>query len=134
MDPLAQIDIFVDYYFAMKKAIHDHFMYNEDWKAIPLEDYREYYWCLTGEDRGGHVVYSEKPLTLESIEEGSEIYGALIYTQRFLPRWVYKTETHTLVSMDTQVDGNKFLGIFDNAKRQDDEGLKKAYIDSWSMV
>lgn len=70
---------------------------------------------MTGEKHGDEIIYYDKPLTEEVIEFGS-YYTAEIYTQRFLPKWIYRTDNHTLVCMDTHVDGNKFLGIFDNNK------------------
>jgi hypothetical protein len=43
-------------------------------------------------------------------------YAAEIYTQRFLPKWVYRGAEYTMVCVDTRTDGNKFLMVFDNKK------------------
>lgn len=42
---------------------------------------------------------------------------------RNLSKWVYRGEMYTMIVVDTQTDGNKFLRIFDNAKEQDFETL-----------
>jgi hypothetical protein len=64
---------------------------------------------------GGEVKFAE---TIEALDdwEAGEYYSNEIYTQRFLPKWVYRTDDYTMICVDTHVDGNKFLQIFDNAK------------------
>ena len=106
-----------DDYLQAKADVLEYFGYVTDWVEIPLEDHREYYWYLEGTGPG-EVVYAEDPRQLPNGELGwdGEYYCAIIYTQRFLPKWVYRAEDYTLICMDTQVDGNKFLGVFDNAK------------------
>lgn len=114
----------IDSFFNFEKAIHKEFGYVEDWVDIPMEDHRQYYWFLRQHPAGdGEVYFSEKPLTVESIEAGEHFSNA-IYTQRFLPKWVYETEDFTMISVDTQTDGNKFLAIFDNTKKQEDNGAE----------
>lgn len=113
-------------YFTLQQQIHDYFGYVEDWVVLPLMDYRNYFWNL--EDRGtygGSVTFSKQRHNLynclygyEDDEfDGDDIYSYEIYTQRFLPKWVYPGEESTLVCVDTGVDGNRFLCIFDNAKQ-----------------
>lgn len=119
----------ISLYFDFAKDIHEYFGYKEDWVTIPLESQLDSYWMLSEAD--DVLVYSDKPITKETIEEGKEIYGALIYRQRFLPKWVYPTEDMTLICADTRTDGNKYLMIFDNAKECKDEELKKKYVDKW---
>lgn len=102
-------------YFELQQKIFDYFSYVEDWKVIPLVDHREYYWTLKGQDDDGEVVYYEKPITA-SVLLSEEYYAASIYTQRFLPKWVYRADDYTLICMDTHTDGNKFLGVFDNSR------------------
>ena len=104
-------------YFELQEKIHDFFGYKEDWKVIPLEDRTEMYWhCISKDEKSrGRVLYSNEPLTPEIIENGNH-YEDIIYTQRFLPRFVYRTEKYTMISVDTQTDGNCFLAIFDNSK------------------
>lgn len=103
-----------DEYFKLQKEIFDHFGYVEDWVVIPLDDAREYYWTIEDGDTGS-VRFAESKELLED-EEAGEYYSNEIYTQRFLPKWVYRTDDYTMICVDTHTDGNKFLQIFDNAK------------------
>ena len=103
-------------YFALQKLIFEYFGYVEDWKVIPLDDATEFYWQLNeNSDGSGEVLFSEHIENLKDIEAG-EYYSNEIYTQRFLPKWVYRGQDYTMISVDTHVDGNKFLQIFDNKK------------------
>lgn len=106
----------LDQYKSFEKQIHDYFGYVEDWVVIPLEDNREMFWHLSGEGPGDTVRYAG---TLEDLldDEAGEYYEDEIYTQRFLPKWVYYGEEYTMVCSNPMVDGNKFLRIFSNDKR-----------------
>jgi hypothetical protein len=135
----------LDQYFGLQKQIYDYFGYREDWVVIPLDDAREYYWRIEGgEGSGGRVVFAKSPDVLppydsekflEDLFRGvnvhddeqmkalladdkSAYYSNLIYTQRFLPKWVYRGEKFTMICVDTRTDGNKFLQIFDNEKER----------------
>ena len=99
-------------YFNLQKKVYDYFGYAEDWRVIPLEDATDAYWHLTGEGSGDSVCFSPKK---EFDDEGC-LYMNRVYTQRFLPKWVYRGEDYTMVCVDTHVDGNKFLQVFDNSK------------------
>lgn len=119
-------------YFALQKQIFEYFGYQEDWKVIPLDDQTEQHWMvILNESGGGAYVYSPDPFTEESVKAGAAIYGGSIYTQRFLPKWVYRGEEYTMVCADTHTDGNKFLMIFDNSKECTDDKLKQLYADFW---
>lgn len=120
----------IDLYFKLADDIHKYFGYKEDWVTIPMDNQLNSHWLLTDKS----VVYSDEPLTEESLLEGKKIYTAKIYTQRFLPKWVYPTEELTLVCADTQCDGNKYLMIFDNTNECKDEKLKKIYENKWGML
>ena len=112
-------------YFDLQEQVHKHFGYVEDWVNIPMEDCRDMYWILRenknddGETYGGEIDYHDKPFE-EGYYDPGDYYNASIYTQRFLPKWIYRAEDYTMVCMDTHTDGNKFLGIFDNTKEQKD--------------
>lgn len=103
-------------YFDAKKQVHDYFGYVEDWVAIPLDDATDCFWHLIGEGPGV-VKYAEN---IEDFATG-EYYASSIYTQRFLPKWVYRGEEYTMICVDTHTDGNKFLQIFDNSKELKDD-------------
>jgi hypothetical protein len=45
---------------------------------------------------------------------GDVLYEHTIYTQRHLPRWVYRGKELTLVVVDTGTDCNQLLQIFRN--------------------
>lgn len=98
-----------------EKEIFDYFGYVEGWVAIPLDFAIDYYWRIEGSDDSGNVGFA---LTVEALEDeyAEEYYEHQIYTQRFLPKWVYRGKDYTMICVDTQVDGNKFLQIFTNDK------------------
>ena len=104
----------LDNYLALQKQIHDYFGYVEDWRVIPLDDGRAYFWRLYEEE--GSVRFASTAKLLDDPDE--EYYENEIYTQRHLPKWVYRTEDFTLICVDTRTDGNQFLQIFDNAKEK----------------
>ena len=100
-------------YQELENQIHAYFGYVEGWKVIPLDDSTEYYWKLREYEGGsGRVCYGEQFDDVN--EETGSHYDDEIYTQRFLPKYVYRGQDYTMISCDTHVDGNKFLRIFDN--------------------
>lgn len=105
----------LDDYFKIQKEIYDYFGYKEDWVVIPIDDARQYYWHLTNEGYGDKVLFAkDKNNVFEGTNEDG--YSNEIYTQRFLPKWVYRGKDFTMICVDTHTDGNKFLQIFDNSK------------------
>lgn len=113
-------------YFALQEKIHDYFGYKEDWKVIPLVDDTEMFWfveeCEDEDGYSGSVSYAESIADLDS--DGEASYMDDIYTQRFLPKFVFRGEDYTMISCDPHVDGNKFLRVFDNAKEVNPETWK----------
>lgn len=113
-------------YFRLQAEIYSYFGYEEDWVVIPLEDNTDDFWSLSGEGRGDELTFSPDKTIMEKFLEydrdwetagiGDKIYTDEIYTQRFLPKWVYRGKDFTMVCVDTHTDGNKFLRVFDNAK------------------
>ncbi len=67
------------------------------------------YWKIINDEV---VRYATSIELLES--EDGEFFENEIYAQRFLPKYVYEGKDHTMICVDTHVDGNKFLQIFDN--------------------
>ena len=96
-----------------RQAVFDYFGYVEDWRVIPLDDSTEYFWSLDG-DGPGTVRFAETEQELS--EEEGNYYEDEIYTQRHLPKWVYRGAEYTMVCVDTHMDGNVLLRIFDNSK------------------
>lgn len=99
-------------YFRIQKQIYDYFGYVEDWVAIPIDDSTMYYWFIEGDEKYGSVVFANEMKDFIS----DEYYSNEIYRQRFLPKWVYRSNDYTMICVDTHIDGNKFLQIFDNKK------------------
>ena len=102
-------------YFNVRQSVYDYFGYVEDWRVIPLDDATDYFWTLHQDAEGrGFVGFAD---SLEELEaEDGNYYQNDIYTQRFLPKWVYRGRDYTMICVDTHTDGNQFLQIFDNAK------------------
>jgi hypothetical protein len=118
------INQIVDDYETLKILIFQHVGYKEDWKAIPLSDDREMFWNVDKAERE-RIKFSPKKEALEYwLADNDDEYGSYgdclyenqIYTQRFLPKWVYRGAELTIVCADTQTDGNKFLMILSNDK------------------
>lgn len=116
----------LDKYFKLQEEIFKYFGYVEDWAVIPIEDSREYYWTLTGDTR--EVWFCEDKETQKVLAgngfnyddpkcKTDKIYSNEVYTQRHLPKWVYRGDDYTMICVDTRTDGNKFLAIYDNKKR-----------------
>lgn len=104
-------------YFNIQKEIFDYFGYKEDWKVIPLSNDTNYYWSLLDHSvRFCEAKNIEQAITILADEQDGYYYEHQIYTQRFLPKWVYRTDDYTMISVDTYTDDNKFLSIFDNKK------------------
>jgi hypothetical protein len=100
----------LDVFFNVRQAVYDYFGFVEDWVVYPIEDYRDYYWQIAD----GEVLYSKKK---DVVHRTGGHYVNTIYTQRFYDKWVYRGEKYTMIFVDTHTDGNKFFGIYDNAKQ-----------------
>jgi hypothetical protein len=99
-----------------RQELFDYFGYVEDWAVIPIDDATMYYWFINGgEGRYGEVRFAKTTQDLDD-EDAGNYYSNEIYTQRHLPKWVYRGAEYTMIVVDTHTDGNKFLQIFDNSK------------------
>lgn len=107
-------------YFALQQQIFDYFGYVQDWRILPLDDARDCYWRLDGEGPGS-VRFADSVEQLDN-EEAGDYYENEIYTQRFLPKWVYRGPEFTMVVVDTHTDGNQYLQIFANDKERPSPG------------
>lgn len=104
----------LDRYNALRAEVFAYFGYVEDWRVLPLDDAREFFWELDGEAHGGEVRFAE---TKEQLyDDSGDHYANEIYTQRHLPKWVYRGADYTLIVVDTHTDGNQLLQVFSNAK------------------
>lgn len=102
----------LDDYLDLQKQLHEYFGYVEDWKVIPIEDAREYFWKI-GVDS---VYFDEESKNLEDLDDEEYMYSNEIFTYVHLPQHVYRGADFTMVVVDTHCDGNKFLQIFANEK------------------
>lgn len=120
-------------YFSLQEEVFKYFGYVQDWKVIPLDPQLGRYWMICGpeDSNSTNVTWSDQPFTEKSVKEGSKIYGGTIYTQRFLPKWVYRGKKYTMVAVDTHSDDNRVLMVFENALECTDEAMKKIYNDNW---
>jgi|SRR5581483_4296168 len=107
----------LDDYLALQNKIFKYFGYQEDWRVIPIDDRRQMYWSINGplDSSQTEIIYHQDRDTV--IAQDGNHYCDTLYTQRFLPKWVYEGPDFTMVAVNTHVDGNQFLAIFDNAKR-----------------
>ena len=110
--------LLLDQYNALREKVHAYFGYTEDWRAIPLDDSRDYFWRLDCDDdgTGGNVRFAKSEDELAN-EEGS-CFENEIWTCRHLSKHVYRGAEYTMVVVDTQMDGNKFLQVFSNARER----------------
>lgn len=100
---------------SIREEIFRCFGYVEDWRVLPLNDCTEYYWKLDQECNGHGVVNYATDIE-NFTDDFGDYYQDEIYTQRHLPKWVYRGEEYTMIIVDTHTDGNQFLSIFDNSK------------------
>lgn len=127
----------IDNYFSSKKIVQKLFGYQPNYKEIPMDDLRGYYWMIVGgEGDGGKICYSKESLSTEVIVAGNTLYTGDIYTQRFLTKWVYRSLNgqHVMISVDTRTDLNKFLMIFDADKEVVDNKLRNIYKNIWGNL
>lgn len=108
----------LDSYLDLQYQIFSYFGYVEDWRVLPLEDSRKYYWRLYGEGPGS-VRFADSKAELD--DEDMDYYEDEIYMQRHLERWVYRGDEFTMVCVDTHIEGNQLLRVFDNSKEVPDE-------------
>lgn len=102
-------------YFKIQEEIFNYFGYVENYRILPIENSIEFFWkIIGGEAHGGEVRFSED----ETFEDDNKLYSNTIYTQRFLPKWVYRGKDYTMIVVDTHTEGNQYLQIFSNDKEK----------------
>lgn len=98
----------LDEYFKLQKEIYEFFGYEEEWKVYPLDDCTEYYWFVTDSQ-----VWFFDSQEAYVTNDGMHMYSNELYGKN---RGVYPTRKYTMIRVDTNTDGNKFLMILDNSK------------------
>jgi hypothetical protein len=117
------LDEKLDAHLSLRDEIFEYFGYVENWRVLPIDDARGNYWRIVegadfvGVGKTDVVRFAD---TVEALldEDSEQLYESEIYTQRHLPKWVYRGEKHTMIVVDTHTDGNQFLQIFDNDKER----------------
>jgi len=107
----------IDAFNQAQQAVYDHVGYVEgyveEWCVIPIDDQTNRFWKIVGTESDGVVRFASTVAILQD-DEAEMYYEYVIYTQRFLPKWVYRGATYTMIVSDTRTDGNKVLAIFSN--------------------
>ena len=99
-------------YFKAKQDLFDAVGFIPSWTEYPIEDNREYYWMFNNSE----VVFCKDG---KFDDESEDFYYDTIYKDRFYKKHIYTGTDITMIFCDTQTDGMKVFGIFDNAKRRD---------------
>ncbi len=107
----------LDDYISLENKIHEYFGYIEQWKVFPLNDCRNYYWY----DHMDRSVVFFKANTKE--EALSQIESGNFYKNELLS--INRKPDYTMICVDTQTDGNKFLSIFDSSKELSKEDCEE---------
>lgn len=116
------MDQTIDDYFDLREQVFAHVGYVEDWRVFPLDDMRGCWWWADPSERG-EVRWSPSEDALrywlgdhddEYGPYGNQLYGGDIYTNRHLPKWLYRGPEFTLALVDTHTDGNILLMVFRN--------------------
>jgi hypothetical protein len=122
----------IERYFDARKSLHAAFGYVEDWAVIPMDDQRDAFWCVVGgEAHGGKVYWSDQAFEDMDIALGKDLYSGPIYTQRHLPKWVYRANGYALISVDTECDLNRCLFVFDERKECKDKDILRKLKEHW---
>jgi hypothetical protein len=112
----------MDRFHAARTEIFKHVGYVEDYRVLPIDDSRDQFWAVDKKEREW-VKFSPRRIALvywlaehddEYGTHGDALYECAIYTQRHLPKWVYRGKELTLVVTDTGTDCNQLLQIFRN--------------------
>lgn len=133
---MTSADQLINNYLEAEKAIYKHTGYVEDWARIPLDIVSNHFWCVDENEREyvkhcpqragiefwlrhsreddrvkpcKGCEHCKKPDCDEWGPFGKSFYGGPIYTQRHLPRWVYRGTELTIICHDTQQDLNRVL-------------------------
>lgn len=104
-----RISALLDSHQELRAKIFEHFGYVEDWRIYPIVDDRNFYWKNINDEE---ILFAEDVEDL--VEEDSDYYSYEVFKDRFLPKWIYRSEDLTMVLVDTHTDGNRYLAIFAN--------------------
>jgi hypothetical protein len=102
----------LDNYFKAINEIYDYFGFKESWSVYPIDDRRDYWWYYNDFD----VHFFDTKEAYEN-DDDSHSYSDEILRHRFYPNPIMIGEEYTMIMVNTHVDGNVFLAIYDNSKK-----------------
>jgi len=103
----------INKYFNIQEKIYNYFGYQEQGRAIPMEDRRQYYWYVDNDEQ---VHYAESADELQN-QDGKYYIDTLYRSRIGQQKNVLVGGNYTMIAVDTQTNGNVFLAIFDNDKK-----------------
>ncbi len=95
-----------------QQSIYDYFGFKEGWTVFPIDDRRKYYW----ENNATEVMFYDSIEAYKN-QDGNHSYTDDILHHNSYPKAVYDGVEYTLIMVNTNVDGNRFLAIYDNSKK-----------------
>lgn len=97
-------------YARLEQEILAHFSYEPQWREYLIRDYRGLWW---GIDRHTlYYQYENNPPTEDTMRRGQFCTADV--------RSVYRSaDGYSMLCLDTQTDGNKYLGVFEDSLRVD---------------
>lgn len=107
------------------QGIYDYFGYKEKCYVFPVDDCTHYYWDIEKynvvfADDKKNMIWDEKNNEWTYPDDCKDDF----YSHEFYyvnededHKNVYEGKDYTMIVVNTRVDGNKFLCIFDNSKR-----------------
>lgn len=113
---MIDIDKALDTLGETRKNILKSFGYVEGWTVLPIDDCRDQWWYLEGDN---YVIHGDKTIK-EDMENGS-YYHTVVYGSCHIGTPICRTDTHTLIAVDLESDNNHFLAIFANNKEITDD-------------
>jgi hypothetical protein len=110
-------------YFELQKEIYNYFGYKEGFVSAEIDDCRKYFWTLKNdfEEEISFSLMEENQInSLKDMEEDDEWvepeYNFYLCNSNHFPKVVFRGEDYTMIVIDTQVENNILLSIFDNKK------------------
>ena len=102
----------LDDYNKAEAELLEYFGFKEGWTVYPVDDRREYWWELNAVE-----VRFYDSMAAKEQGDGHHTYTNEILYHAFYEKAVYEGQDYTMIMVDTHVDGNKFLAIYDNSKK-----------------
>jgi hypothetical protein len=114
----------LDEYFKLQQTIYDNFGYKEAWRIYPLDDQREAWWSIESnvvhwsDKKENHQQLIDQEYECADIPGDDAYSGLMIGWQHDTPKiYESKDKKLSMIIVDTRVDFNVFLMIFDNERK-----------------